>query len=209
MSEQESSICVLCPSRGLTFTRTEIFIDQIREKFNTKIIRTYDKKIPEAHNWLVQEALKSKAEFFLFLEEDMVPSIQGISELVKQDTDIAFIDYGVNGYSCSARDKSGKILWAGLGCTLVKRKVFEKLDKPWFRTDKVLRLNDMKWLDQEAKYGGQDIWFYTQAREAGFKIVQVPGEAVHLGIKELGKSEVNNGLHPVFEKSKIKNLQII
>lgn len=202
-------ICILVPTRGFTFTRTDIVIDQIKERFDIKVIRTYDKKIPEAHNFLVEEGLKTDAEFFLFLEEDVVPTLEQIVKMVNRDTDIAFVDYGVNGWSCSAKDKKGNILWAGLGCTLVKRGVFETLEKPWFRTDKVLRLNDNKWLDQEAKYGGHDIWFYTKARETGFIIQQISGEADHLGVDALGKKEVNNGLHPIFTKKSIKNFQII
>lgn len=202
-------IALLVASRGLTFTQTDIVIDKIRDRFETIIFRTYDKKIPEAQNWLVEEALKTEADFFLFIEEDVVPSLQQIVEMVNRNTDIAFVDYGVNGWSCSTKDEKGEILWVGLGCTLVKRKVFEKLEPPWFRTDKVLRLNDWKWLDQEAKYGGHDIWFFTKAKEAGFRIEQVGGECEHLGVKELGRPETNNGLHPIFSKSKIKNYQII
>src|SRR3990167_8155104 len=129
-------IAICLATRGLTFTRTDIAIDQIRDRFDSKVFRTYDKKIPDAQNWLVEEALKTNAEFLLFLEEDNVPTIEQIVGLVNRDVDICFIDYGVNGWSCSARDKKGEILWVGLGCTLIKRKVFEKLERPYFRTDK-------------------------------------------------------------------------
>lgn len=202
-------IAILIPSRGLTFTRTDIAIDQIRERFDCRIFRTYDKKIPEAHNWLVEEGLKTEADYFLFVEEDNVPQLEKVVEMVNRGSAISFVDYGVAGWACSARDGKGEVLWCGFGCTLIKREVFEKLEKPWFRTDKTLRLNDWKWIDQPMKYGGHDIWFFTKAREAGFRITQISGEIEHLGVKELGKPEINNGLHPIFNKPSIKNYQII
>ena len=202
-------IAICCATRGMIFTEVDIAIDQIKEHFDSKIFRTFNKPIPEAQNFLVEEALKTNAEYLLYIEEDVVPTLSQVREMVNRNVDIVFIDYGVNGWSCSAKDKSGKILWAGIGCTLVKRKVFEKIDAPWFRTDKSLRLNDWKWIDNPSKYGGQDIWFFRQAIEAGCQVVQIAGEVRHIGLKVLGKKEVNNGLHEVFVKEKIKNYQII
>ena len=202
-------ITILIATRGMIFTEVDKAIDEIKERFDCKVIRTYDKKIPDAQNWLVEEALKTSAEFFLFIEEDVVVPIERVVEMINRDVDIAFIDYGVNGWSCSAKDDSGKILWCGLGATLIKRKVFEKVEKPWFRTDKTLRLNDMQWVDNPSKYGGLDIWFFTKAREAGFSISQITGECRHLKLDSLGKPEMNNGLHLISGKPRIINYQLI
>lgn len=201
-------ISILVATRGFCFTKTDILIDQVRDRFETVVFRTFDKKIPEAQNWLVEQALQTKAGFFLFIEEDVVPTIEQIFDLINQDADICFIDYGVAGWSCSAK-RNREILWCGLGATLIKRKVFEKLPSPWFRTDHTLRLNDWQWLKQPAKYGGHDIWFFSQARDAGFRLTQAAGEAIHLKLDVLGKSEVNNGLHQIGIKPKISQYQMI
>ena len=202
-------ISILVGTRGLVFTQTDIIIDKIVNNFDCKVFRTFDKKIPDAQNYLVEEALKTDSEFFLFIEEDVVPTIEQVKEMVNRNVDICFVDYGVNGWSCSARDGKGEILWCGFGCTMIKRCVFEKLVRPYFRTDKSLRLNDNKWIDTPMKYGGHDIWFFTKAREAGFQITQVGGEAIHLKLEALGTSEVNHGLHFISKKPKIEKYQII
>ena len=202
-------IAVLCPSRGLVFTETDILIDKVVNHFDSQVFRSYDKKIPDAQNFLVEEALKTESTYFLFLEEDNVPTFEQVKEMVNRDVDIAFVDYGVGGWSCGAKNDKGEILWCGLGVTLIKRKVFEKLDRPWFRIDKSLRLNDNKWIDVPMKYGGHDIWFFTKAREAGFKITQVAGEAIHLRLDKLGTKEINNGLHIIEKKPSISKLQVI
>ena len=50
---------------------------------------------------------------------------------------------------------------AGLGCTLFKREVFEKLEYPWF---------DLK-AGTDIKIGyGSDMYFYTHARKAGIEL---------------------------------------
>jgi hypothetical protein len=98
-------------------------------------------------------------------------------------------------------------MWCGLGCTLVKREVFEKLEYPYFRSDKALLLNDwpeIKWIEAgEQAYGGHDIYFGIKAREKGFKIIKVEGEARHLKLESLGRPEINKGLHAIVDKPKI------
>ena len=202
-------IAIIVPTRGLTFTQTDILIDQVVEHFDCRVFRTFDKEIPVAQNYLVEEALKTDAEFFLFIEEDNVPTLKQVRDMVNRNVDICFVDYGVNGWSCSAQNKKGEILWCGLGVTMVKRRVLEKMEKPWFRTDKSYRLNDNKWIDVPMKYGGHDIYFFVKAREVGFKITRIEGEADHLRLNSIGRPEINHGLHLIEKKPRISKEQII
>lgn len=201
---------VLC-SRGLIFAEVEHEIEKMRLEHDIVVFRTWNKPIPDAQNYLTEEVLKNPdIDYLFFIEEDTVPPEGALEKLLTLNTDIACIDYGVNGYSCVAKDKkTEEIYWCGLGCTLIKRKVFDKIEKPWFRTDKTLRLNDWKWIDNPAKYGGHDIWFCMKAREKGFTIQQVEGECRHLKLVSVGVSEYNNGLHIVKEKPKIVIQQYI
>ena len=207
-------IGVCIPSRGLIFAEVEDALSRELTIWSSKIYRSFTLPIPDSHNSLVEKALADKCKWILFIEEDTVIPEGGLRKLLEADADIACIDYSVAGYSCITRDKNtNEILWCGMGCTLVKSKVFAKLEKPYFRSDKLLLLNswpNVEWIDAGAQgYGGQDIYFCMMARKAGFKIEQVEGECKHLKLEELGKREINKGLHKIVQKEPINKHQIL
>ena len=178
-----------------------------------KVYRSHEKKIPDGINELTQRALDDGASDLFFIEEDTVPPEGVLKELLCAKEEVSFVDYSVAGWSCSMFEESRKeYIWCGLGCTMVKRSVFEKLYKPYFRTDKKFRLNDLVWLDidrPEKAYVGHDIWFFLNSYKMGVKFKKIEGECRHLGLKSLGQSEINNGLHSIFEKQKIVKQQVI
>lgn len=203
-------ISVALPSRGFIFAEVENAIEKMRKNYDIEVFRSWDKKIPDAQNYLVEQALKANPTHIFFVEEDTVPEDKTLDKLLKLDADIACCDYSVNGWSCVAKDsKTKEILWCGLGCTLVKANIFKKLEKPYFRTDKSYRLNDKAWIDNPMKYGGLDIWFCIKAREAGFQIKQIEGECRHLSFLAVGDKEVNNGLHHIAQRPTISKFQYI
>lgn len=204
-------IGVILPSRGLVFAEViESLFDNL-EGYDWKLYPAIGLKIPDCENVPVEKALADGCSHLLFIEDDTVPPKGALEKLLHADGDIAAIDYGVNGWGCITRGKiDGEIKWCGLGCTLVKRRVFEALEKPYFRDDLQLRLNDMQWIPApKNRYGGQDIWFCSKAREKGFTIVQVQGECKHLKLDALGIPEENNGAHKISQKPKIEKHQFI
>lgn len=122
----------------------------------------------------------------------------------------------------------GEIIWAGLGATIIDREVFEKIGQPYFRID-VLYKNVKKYVDDlgraitqfeelppisewdskqnkfvkkvnNYKYGGQDINFYTRARECGYTIMKLDDhKAHHFQLVKLGEPHINNGCHVIKE----------
>jgi hypothetical protein len=204
-------IGVVLPSRGLLFAEViESLLDNL-QGYNWKPYQAIGLRIPDCENVPVEQALNDGCSHLWFIEDDTVPPKGALEKLLHADGDIAAIDYGVNGWGCITRGRiDGEIKWCGLGCTLVKRGVFEALEKPYFRDDLQLRLNDMQWIPApENRYGGQDIWFSCKAREKGFKIVQVQGECKHLKLDALGKPEENNGVHKISQKPTIEKHQFI
>ena len=207
-------IGVILPSRGLVFAEVEDSISRNLEEYDYKVFRSFNLTIPDCQNVLTEKALADGCTHLLFVEEDTVMPLGGFKSMLLADSDIACIDYAVAGYSCITRDKNtNEALWCGLGCTLVKREVFDKLEKPYFRSDKLLLLNvwpNIQWIDAgEQGYGGQDIYFCIKAREQGFKIKQVKGECRHLKLDELGRKEINKGLHQISQKEIISKHQTL
>src|SRR3990167_2484030 len=204
-------IAIILPSRGMIFSQVMDAIERERKGYETKLYISHNLPIPSGHNHLVELALADGNEYLFLIEEDTVPPARAIEKLLAVHADIACIDYGVSGWGCVTKNNQGEILWCGLGNVLIRREVFEAMQYPYFRVDKVLRLNDWTWQDlpedyaKSKGYGGLDIWFFSEARRLGFKINQVEGEeAVHLQLDELGKRGINNGLHTISEKPKIE-----
>ena len=208
-------INVVLPTRGLVFCQVEEAIEEMRKDYDIKVYRSHDLPIPDGHNVLTQRALLDNPTHILYIEEDTVPPTGVLEKLLVSDADVACVDYGVSGWGCVTRDSLGEILWCGLGCTLVKKEVFNGWEPPYFRVDKTLRLNDWTWQDlpedyiKNKNYGGLDIWFFTQVRKRGFKINQIKGECDHLQLLELGKSGMNMGLHKIDKRPMIVNNQVL
>ncbi len=208
-------IAIALATRGLVFTEVEQSIEVQRKSYDIEVFRSSNLPLPESQNYLAERALETNAPYILFVEEDTVIPHYGIAAMLRtmkeQNADIVCIDYGVNGWSCTARERETKeLLWCGLGCTLVKREVLEVSKYPYFSSQLSLRLNDWRWVTNKEPYGQQDIRFCMKAREKGFKIAQVPGlEAKHLRLDSLGKLETNKGLHQISQKPVIAKQQWI
>ena len=208
--------CIL-PSRGLVFSEVIGAIERERELHKLRVYISDNLPIPDAQNELIGRAIEDekalgKFTHFWFIEEDTVPPSGSLGNLMDSKCDITCVDYSVSGWSCITRDRnSSEIMWCGMGCTLVKREVLAAIGEPWFKTDKSLRLNDGEWIDTNAEkvYGQQDIRFCIEAKAEGFTIGQADGECRHLQLHELGKPEVNKGLHKIGPKLKIEKYQLL
>ncbi len=77
-----------------------------------------------------------KFDYIWLVEDDMQLPRGILQELIESDADVAIADYPVHkNLPTVKRDMYGEFLSAGLGCVLIKPHVFEKLERPWFRTD--------------------------------------------------------------------------
>lgn len=118
---------------------------------------------------LVKKAIELKCTHLLFIDSDMVFQKDIVEKLVKRKKDIVGIVPNTRKFPPQ------KILWKKIkgtgkcyeveavptGFMLVDLKVFEKLTHPWFFWE----VND-----KGETVTGEDFWFCTKAREAGFKV---------------------------------------
>lgn len=208
---QQPWIAVIRPSRGLVFAEVEEYFEQIRDNYpNIRIFRTHNLPLYDCFNIPVEEALQNKKyEYFWFSEDDTVPPAFALDEMLKllKTFDVAAIQYPFNGGWGTIGKSAGsdKILFTGLGCTLVKRKVLESLVKPIFKVDKSFNISSLQWYsnpDPSKIYGQADIRFGSELREKGFTIGQVPNMICrHLQLIALGQPETNHGVHQIGEKA--------
>ena len=168
------SIIAGIPTRGLVFSKT---IDSVLRNQPDYILFAHSKPVPDAYNYLVDRFLDSRASHLWLIDDDMLLPSTILDDLLSEDVDVAFSDYPLE-TGLSANDEQ---LYGGLGCVLVKRRVFESGIR--FRTDKGYVLPDMKPISRDPnKHGGQDVDFYVQAKEAGF-IIRKRGLVDHLRIE--------------------------
>ncbi len=146
--------------------------------------------LPNLRELLVETAIVQKASHVLFIDSDMRFPSHTLEILKGYDKDIV----GVNckqrtqdawtarkeGEFISSVGKSGleEVDTLGMGVTLIKTSVFEKIPKPWFSTP---------W--DGKKHIGEDVYFCSNAREHGFKVFADHDLAQlvrHAGLVEFG-----------------------
>lgn len=219
----EPVIAILTPSRGLIHSRTlEAVLANMAGRSYAGWCLTHDLPIPDCHNAVVEQAMRTDANLFWFVEEDMIPPPDALSALlskVNEGCGMAIVDYPVGekpsqncaiheAYMRGEDDPTGALIWCGMGCTLIRREVFERMERPWFRTDKTIqyirfgssKLTDLKIIDREVPYGGQDIWFGHQATRLGYSIGCVSSDRMtcgHAKLRQRGPEQTNNGAHTI------------
>lgn len=208
------AIC-LC-SRGLVYSKCmeSVYIG-LQVIPNSKLYMTHDLPIPDAQNDITERALKDGASKLIFIEEDHYNGEKEWMELANATADIATLQYNdKNGspHGIIHYNEKMEILWCGMGSTMMQKRVFDALDKPYFRDDvryRIVRKKDTdigtivteyEELPIRAKwgYGGQDVDFYTRVRKKGFRIERIPDlRSIHMKVVKMGDPTVNKGVHEI------------
>jgi hypothetical protein len=198
-------ICVC--SRGLIHSRTIRAIEKARAQARGKwVLEIEDESpIPAAQNIITMRALMEhrEARWLLFVEEDVVIPFD-IFQRFNSDP-IQAVNYTLPGGLESIRRASrfpGRILFCGLGCTLIHRDVFEAFEEPfWFSTGYQFTDVDGELVPISkvaSGYGGHDIYFCYHAGQLGFPVRQVLNTtALHLRVTAMGEPGKNDGLHQI------------
>ena len=182
-----SRIALLQPSRGILASEMAEAVDRELSGYWHVRFYTHDLPIPDCFNSLGNLFLESGAELAWFVEEDVIPPQGSLEKLLALDTDIAFVDYPLVKFPTKQCffELNGRVVWVGLGCTLIRRRVFEALSDPWFESGHSLVGHHSGsasngWVynlrpDPRIKYGGQDVYFCSRAVAEGFDIGVVDG----------------------------------
>lgn len=160
----------------------------------TSMISTFPTDV--ARNDFVESALKNGADHLMFFDNDQTFPIDTLPNLVKHDKDVIVgLYYGrfapfmpifyrwakgenfrlFNPIYNYPQDRPFRIDMAGMGCCLVKKEVFIKLDRPYF-----------KYQESSLEPGrfniSEDVWFFKQCFLKGIEVWATPEvKCGHLG----------------------------
>lgn len=206
-------IAVILPSRGLIFSRTAEEILNNLEGYMYDIYFAHGLSIPECFNEPLSRALANNSyTHYWFVEDDMIIPEDSLSAMVLMDAPVVTMDYPVSkkGQGAVFKDKAQRVIFTGTGCLLVKREVFDRLSKPYFRTDiKWGATNHGQFIRFRANentmtgvYGLHDVTFGVKLWQAEIPI-SVAGTIGQRKLLSLGKSGSNDGAHKIEEWYKV------
>lgn len=206
-------IAVILASRGLMFSETADELLQNLEGYDYDIFFSHGKPIPQCFEKPLEQALLGDYTHIWIVEEDMILDSSVLDSMLIMDDPVVTMDYPVDkkGQGVVFADKAGQVVFTGTGCLLIKRQVFKKLSKPYFRTDikwgiinygTFLRLRANSIPNLEG-YGLHDVTFGIKLWQAGIPI-SVAGKVGQRKLISLGKVGSNDGAHEIEEWTKVK-----
>ncbi len=191
-------ILVAVPTRGVVFTETLNalkFIGEWSGNLDVEFIGprfTEISPVSKARNEIAHDFLTSGCDLLWMVDDDEVPPVNALKNLLELNADIAVIDCPSkgNGKSNIFKNKDGEIVASGFGCALFKKEVFTALSMvtnepfsllPRRIVNKRGGLYTFEEVEgEENAWGGEDINFSLKVRDLGFEIKQAEGVCTHL-----------------------------
>jgi len=207
-------IAVIMPSRGLMFSQTADELLQNLQGYEYDIFFSHGQPIPDCFEKPTREALRGPYTHIWYVEDDMVLPDGTLDALLLMDVPVAAMDYPVSkrGQGSAFKNSEGQVIFAGTGCLLVKRMVFDELQKPYFRTDirwgainygSFIRFRANYMPTAPDGYGLHDVNFGMKLWKVGIPI-SIAGTIGQRKLLSLGKAGSNDGSHNIEEWHKVK-----
>jgi hypothetical protein len=185
----------------------------IEKNFRWNHFISHDKGIPDAQNYLFEQALNWGADYVWSVEEDNIFPPETFIKMVQelQGAGVVYTDYPIGNKKHSGICRVGEeIVWGPMGCTLISKETLEILPKPWFRTDCTFRIentNPLTLIEEPIpnKYGGHDVYFGLRCFQNGIIMKELKKAKVgHIkpvaGINETTRSNSEAGEFEIWEK---------
>jgi len=214
LAKQRTKVGVILPSRGLIFSQTAEEIVTNVQGVRHKFFFAHKLPIPECFETPTRRALQDKTITHLwFVEDDMILPPDVLKSLVDADKESIACNYPINNQGRDAMliDAEGRVVFSGTGCLLVKRAVFERMKKPYFRTDigwqghnyeNFIKLISSK-SRKDNRYGLHDVTFGVQLYKEGRPIIKSPILLGQRKLVALGQAGTNDGAHQIEEWTEV------
>lgn len=210
-------VAVIFPSRGLVMSETADELLQNLQGYDYDIYFAHGLPIPDCFTEPLTRALNASESYshILFIEDDQILPNDILDAMLLADVPVAACDYPVSkeGQGAIFKTAEGEVIFSGTGYLLVKREVFDKLTKPYFRTDirwgavnygDFVRLTANQIINPGLEgYGLHDTNFGIKLWQAGIPI-EVIGTIGQRKLVSLGKAGSNDGAHKIEEWVDVK-----
>jgi hypothetical protein len=206
----------ICISHTFEFMTTTFFdlMLRLQSKYTYSIFRSNLLPLDRNRTNLVDLALKDPAvTHCLFIDTDIVPNADNFMDLmVSYDQDILGLlctkklppyepilvnksapqNEQLNGFWVNHPKGLVEVDAVGTGCLLVKRKVFENMERPYFKFVSSY---------EQDMYQSEDIYFLSKAKNKGYKaFVDTKNTCKHYGMKGYGVEDFKNATGGEYER---------
>lgn len=199
-------IAFCSPSRGMVFSKMMESVLQNLKGYKYEVFMQHGISIPNCYNFIMEEAILSDCTHIWFVEEDHLFPKNTLKKMLAMNEDVVATAYADrrSAVNLVQYQNNGDVIYTGMGCMLVKKEVFNRLELPYFRTVFIELKKDEKGKItliphenmKSPGYGGQDIYFCTSLVNNGIKINLLPNSRVgHMMLMEKGDDMTNSGKH--------------
>lgn len=151
---------------------------------------------------LIEQALEVNTDYVLWLDSDMMFPPSTLLRLLNHDMDLVGCNYMKRAYPFKTTAFTDTTDWenwipiqygdlqdaeaVGLGCCLMKTKIFKKLQKPYF---------EYTYQEKTQDWGGEDFTLFKKLKKEGFDLkidMNLSNEIYHIGTFAYGRSMTTN-----------------
>ena len=172
------NIFISITTNGQVYAETMMRAHRLAVRHNAALSVTKGTPHDYSANMAVVEFLKSKCEWMFCLEYDIDPPLDAIDKLLSLNEPLCCGIYPIaieSGLCWAIGNEEKKLFinipkepfeasFAGVGCMLVHRKVFEKIGFPWFLWGHKV----------DGSQTSPDVFFFDKCKEAGFRLMVNP-----------------------------------
>lgn len=181
-------LAIAIPHTGSVSMRWAVRLSELRTPPHTIVTRS-TAAVDLARELTVEDGLESEPKWLLFLDADVIPPVDVFTRLRNRDVDVIsglyYIDHpeqvhpamwklDENGAPSPveySRDGVVNVDAVGLGCLLVRRRVLEDIDRPWFRWTRGYEDHPWDLQHQDDQPGvSEDFYFCHEVQRAGYDI---------------------------------------
>jgi len=182
---KNTSIAICVPCRDQVQTLFTYSLAQLLQychqiKLPVNLFMQTGSLISRQRQELASAAIESQASHILWLDSDMTFSSTMAETLLEHDLDIVACNYSTRSLPLKGvayakigdwnswikpietKPRLREVEGVGMGCMLTKTSLYSKIDKPWF---------EVSWVEEYNDFIGEDFYFCTLARNAGYKIM--------------------------------------